>query len=88
MSYIGQPLVNSDYMMWSFVGDGSDMTYPLSNFPVSERSVDPKDLLVQIEGILQTPTVGYMFDNSTQTITFTSPPRNTTNIVIRINVIL
>ena len=88
MSYIGQPLVNSDYMMWSFVGDGSDMTYPLSNFPVSERSVDPKDLLVQIEGILQTPTVGYTFDNSTQTITFTSPPPNTTNIVIRINVIL
>jgi hypothetical protein len=88
MSYIGQPLVNSDYMMWSFVGDGSDMTFTLSNFPVSERSVDPKDLLVQIEGILQTPSVGYGFDNTTQVLTFTSPPPLSTNIVVRMNVIL
>ena len=87
MSYIGQPLVNSDLMMWTFVGDGIDTTFSLTNFPVSERSVDAKDLLIQIEGIMQAPTTGYTFDNSTQVLTFTDAPPNATNVVVRIHVI-
>jgi hypothetical protein len=88
MSYIGQPLVNSDLQMWTFVGDGSDMTFTLTNFPVSERSTGAKDLMVQIDGIMQTPTTAYTFNNTTQELIFTSPPPLNTAIIIRVHVVL
>jgi len=88
MSYIGQPLVNSDLMMWTFVGDGSLTDYALSNFPASERSVDAKDLMVQLHGVLQKPTTDYTFNNSTQTIIFVTAPPLSVDIVARIHVVL
>ena len=88
MSYIGQPLINSDLMMWTFVGDGNVTEYTLTNFPDSERSTDAKDLILQLSGVLQKPTTDYTFDNSTQKITFTTAPPNGVDIVARIHVVL
>lgn len=88
MSYIGQPLVNSDLMMWTFTGDGATTEYTLTSFPVSERSVSDKDLIVQLHGVLQKPTTDYTFSNATQKITFTTEPPNAVDIIIRLHVVL
>lgn len=88
MSYIGQPLVNSDLMMWTFTGNGATTEYTLTSFPVSERSVSDKDLIIQLSGVLQKPTTDYTFSNTTQKITFTSVVPNSVDIIIRLHVVL
>jgi hypothetical protein len=44
--------------------------------------------MVQIDGIMQTPTTAYTFNNTTQELIFTSPPPLNTAIIIRVHVVL
>ena len=63
----------------TFTGDGSDTVFTFG----SGITLDGDTMYeVAIDGVLQEPTVAYAISANANTITFTSPPPNTSNIVV------
>lgn len=76
MSYIGNPIVSTDFPVDYASGNGSTTAFTLSVAPASVNSID-----VQISGVSQSPQT---YSVSGTTLTFSAaPPTGTNNIVIR-----
>ena len=60
-----------------FSGDGSTTRFDSSNV-----ATDPKNLIVNINGVMQEPTQNYTTDGSTATITFGEAPHSGARIVV------
>ena len=76
MSYIGNPIVSTDFPVDYKSGNGSTTAFTLSVAPASVNSID-----VQISGVSQSPQTYYV---SGTTLTFSAaPPTGTNNIVVR-----
>lgn len=76
MSYIGNPIVSTDFPVDYFSGNGSTTAFTLSVAPASVNSID-----VQVSGVSQSPQT---YSVSGTTLTFSAaPPSGTNNIVVR-----
>ena len=76
MSYIGNPIVSTDFPVDYASGNGSTTAFTLSVAPASVNSID-----VQISGVAQSPQT---YTVSGTTLTFSAaPPSGTNNIVVR-----
>lgn len=76
MSYIGNPIVSTDFPVDYFSGNGSTTAFTLSVAPASVNSID-----VQISGVSQSPQT---YSVSGTTLTFSAaPPSGSSNIVVR-----
>lgn len=76
MSYIGNPIISTDYPVDYKNGDGSTTVFTLSVAPASVNAID-----VQISGVTQSPQT---YTVSGTTLTFSAaPPSGTANIVVR-----
>jgi len=76
MSYIGNPIVSTDFPVDYASGNGSTTAFTLSIAPASVNSID-----VQISGVSQSPQT---YSVSGTTLTFSAaPPTGTNNIVVR-----
>ena len=76
MSYIGNPIVSTDFPVDYFSGNGSTTAFTLSVAPASVNSID-----VQISGVAQSPQT---YSVSGTTLTFSAaPPSGSSNIVVR-----
>ena len=76
MSYIGNPIVSTDFPVDYKSGNGSTTAFTLSVAPASVNSID-----VQISGVSQSPQT---YSVSGTTLTFSAaPPTGTNNIVVR-----
>lgn len=76
MSYIGNPIVSTDFPVDYASGNGSTTAFTLSVAPASVNSID-----VQISGVSQSPQT---YSVSGTTLTFSAaPPTGTNNIVVR-----
>jgi len=71
-----QKLAGSVFEVDTFTGDGSTTAFTLS-----QNVLDAKHLLVNVAGVLQTPTTAYTASGTT--LTFTSAPGNGASIVVR-----
>lgn len=72
---IGSTIINPSLNMFS--GTGSQTAFTLSAAPVSATA-----LIVNISGVVQTPTVDYTISGTTLTFT-TAPPAGTNNITVQ-----
>ncbi len=76
MSYIGNPIITTDYPVDTFSGNGSTTAFTLSLAPASVNSI-----LVAVSGVIQDPST---YSVSSTTLTFTAaPPSGTGNISVR-----
>lgn len=76
MSYIGNPIVSTDFPVDYKSGNGSTTAFTLSVAPASVNSID-----VQVSGVSQSPQT---YSVSGTTLTFSAaPPSGTNNIVVR-----
>jgi hypothetical protein len=76
MSYIGNPIVSTDFPVDYASGNGSTTAFTLSVAPASVNAID-----VQISGVSQSPQT---YSVSGTTLTFTAaPPTGSNNIVVR-----
>ena len=76
MSYIGNPIVSTDFPKDKFSGNGSTTAFTMSIAPASVNSV-----LVIVSGITQSPDT---YTISGTTLTFSAaPPTGTDNILVR-----
>jgi len=76
MSYIGNPIVSTDFPVDYFSGNGSTTAFTLSIAPASVNSLD-----VQVSGVSQSPQT---YTVSGTTLTFSAaPPTGSSNIVVR-----
>lgn len=76
MSYIGNPIVSTDFPVNYFSGNGSTTAFTLSIAPASVNAID-----VQVSGVSQSPQT---YSVSGTTLTFSAaPPTGSSNIVVR-----
>lgn len=76
MSYIGNPIVSTDFPVDYFSGNGSTTAFTLSVAPASVNAID-----VQVSGVSQSPQT---YSVSGTTLTFSAaPPTGSSNIVVR-----
>lgn len=76
MSYIGNPIVSTDFPVDYFSGNASTTAFTLSIAPASVNAVD-----VEVSGVSQSPQT---YTLSGTTLTFSAaPPSGTNNIVIK-----
>ena len=76
MSYIGNPIVSTDFPKDTFSGNGSTTAFTMSIAPASVNSV-----LVVVSGVTQDPST---YTISGTTLTFSAaPPTGTSNISVR-----
>jgi len=76
MSYIGNPIVSTDFPKDTFSGNGSTTAFTMSIAPASVNSV-----IVVVSGITQDPST---YTISGTTLTFSAaPPTGTSNISVR-----
>ena len=76
MSYIGNPIVSTDFPVDTFSGNGSTTAFTLTQAPASVNAI-----IVAVSGVLQEPST---YTISGTTLTFTAaPPSGTSNISVR-----
>ncbi len=76
MSYLGNPIVSTDFPVDTFSGNGSTTAFTLTQAPASVNAV-----IVAVSGVLQEPST---YSVSGTTLTFTAaPPSGTSNISVR-----
>jgi len=76
MSYIGNPIVSTDFPVDYFSGNGSTTAFTLSVAPASVNSIE-----VLVSGVSQSPQT---YTVSGTTLTFSAaPPTGSSNIVVR-----
>src|SRR4030042_496766 len=76
MSYIGNPIVSTDFPKDTFSGNGSTTAFTMSIAPASVNAV-----IVAVSGVVQDPST---YTISGTTLTFSAaPPTGTSNISVR-----